>query len=272
MEPKETESSQTPGLLGHWLPKPPSGYKSLLPHGQYGVNQYVHYRSSLLNRDRVLGIHFPYGYDPAKVYPVFYLLHGVKASAEAWLEWVRADRILDNLIALESCPAAILVSPDCNLNDQDQPIANRITLDFDKTYREMTESILPFVNSRYPVRTDRDGSFIAGYSLGAREAMYTAFQEPDLFSEIGAFSTWTLRDYLGGSFDLGHGFPRLLSFPRILLTVGHQDQIRRFSEAVDRQLALSHIPHRFLETEGKHEYEVWSISFYRFVKDVFRLR
>lgn len=59
---------------------------------------------------------------------------------------------------------------------------------FDKTGEDIITSLMPYVNEHYSTLTDRNSTAIAGFSMGGRETLLTAFAYQDYFNYVGAFS------------------------------------------------------------------------------------
>jgi S-formylglutathione hydrolase FrmB len=123
----------------------------------------------------------PTGYDPAKRYPVLYLLHGALASSDSWMDDGDAE-------ALTAGRPLITVVPDGGVkgwytdwaNPRDSAPQNWETFD--------TGQLTPFVDDNLSTVASRDGRAIAGLSMGGFGAMHDAFRHPDLFAYAASFS------------------------------------------------------------------------------------
>lgn len=69
----------------------------------------------------------------------------------------------------------------------------------------ITEELKPFIDSRYPTMTDREGTFIMGSSMGALFSLYALCERPDVFGGAACLSThWpaagdAMAEYLAAS-------------------------------------------------------------------------
>lgn len=132
---------------------------------------------------------------------------------------------------------------------------------------------MPIINNNYSVKTGKDNTAIAGYSLGGREASYIGFKYPTQFGYIGAFSAtngifkdepWAdavLKDY---------DYSKLKDNYKLLLyQVGTEDPfidgVREFKQLFDEQ----HIKYMYYEMPGGHEGAVWQHGLYNFARRLF---
>src|SRR5689334_2561988 len=78
---------------------PPAGFRDKKENVAHGTITTVQYDSKTLSTHREMLVYTPPGYSPDRKYPVIYLLHGLNSDAGQWPYWVRADYIIDNLLA-----------------------------------------------------------------------------------------------------------------------------------------------------------------------------
>lgn len=139
--------------------------------------------SDTLHRDFRYNIILPAGYDQSgERYPVIYLLHGRGDTGTAWL---RVHDTLDALIASGEIPPIIAVLPD-------MPSSSRASYYVDSQYTgtlyqaEQVETavmrdLIPHIDATYRTRTERDGRFVGGYSMGAYGAIRWTMAYPQRF-------------------------------------------------------------------------------------------
>ncbi|MCC7009557.1 MAG: hypothetical protein IT184_12145 [Acidobacteria bacterium] len=134
-----------------------------VPHGAVAE---VFYPSAVLGRTRRLHVYTPPGYTAGtQRYPVFYLLHGSGDSDQSWNALGRAGVIVDNLIAAGRARPMIVVMPDGHTRTGAERGTPQARTEF---VREFMADILPFVESHYRVRAERNARAIAGLSDGRR--------------------------------------------------------------------------------------------------------
>jgi enterochelin esterase-like enzyme len=172
-----------------------------IPHGT--VSQ-VWYSSPTLKMKRRMYVYTPPGYESgAERYPVFYLLHGGGGDEDAWTTMGRAPQIIDNLIASKKSKPMIVVMTNGNAREsaarnlvpapviaQNQPVQGPpgISDNIFKFTESLLKDVIPFIDSEYRTKTDRENRAIAGLSMGGAQTFYTAFNNLDKFAWVGEFS------------------------------------------------------------------------------------
>jgi enterochelin esterase-like enzyme len=160
-----------------------------VPHGDIRIK---HYYSKIFNEWRQFYIYTPPGYDTAinKKYPVLYILHGGGEDETGWAKQGRTDLILDNLIAEKKAKPMLIVMPDGNTNTDFAGFGEMTLRMFEA---ELKRSLIPFVEKNYRVKTDSKDRALAGLSMGGLQTLYAGFNNTDLFSYLGIFSSgWIL--------------------------------------------------------------------------------
>ena len=176
-----------------------------VPHGKVS---YTYYTSKATGFDRPVCIYTPAGYDPAsdKKYPVLYLIHGMTDTYETWFKVGKVNNILDNLIAAGKAEPMIVVMPYANPYPEmiRRGLAKAYnSLDTKLTTEEFTESVVPFIEANYNVRTDADSRAIAGFSLGGRQTLACGLGNPDMFHYVCAFAPAIFGPEISGNFENG---------------------------------------------------------------------
>jgi enterochelin esterase-like enzyme len=153
-----------------------------VPHGAVST---VHYFSTFTNTERQMQVYTPPGYDSGtrRDYPVLYLLHGVGGNDTDWFVNMRANLILDNLIAEGKAKPMIIVSPDTNVG----PFPTGVTDDvFEK---ELMSSVVPYVEHSYRTAPGPQNRALAGLSMGSNHTRNVMFLDPNRFAYWGLFSS-----------------------------------------------------------------------------------
>jgi S-formylglutathione hydrolase FrmB len=124
----------------------------------------------------------PDGYNPARRYPVLYLLHGHGDSYWSWFAPKNGD-----LVNTARGFPGIVVMPEggqgwytdwWNGGRRADPAWESYHLD----------ELIPLVERRLPIRSGRRWHAIAGLSMGGEATMYYASQRPGYFGSAAAFS------------------------------------------------------------------------------------
>lgn len=160
-----------------------------VPHGKM---EYSTYYSKVLGMNRPLVVYTPAGYEEGnKRYPVLYLVSGTTDTEETWFKVGRANSILDNLIAQGKAEPMIAVMPyGYMMNGTPMPSSMQAAEMYSTFAKEMTECIIPFVESNYRTRDDKDSRAIAGFSRGGGQSLFTAFSHPETFGWVGSYSAY----------------------------------------------------------------------------------
>ena len=146
--------------------------------------------SKILKGDRKFAIYLPPDYETSgRTYPVLYLLHGAGDDHTGWVQFGEVLNITDKAIANGSSTAMIIVMPDANTGRRGY--FNDIKGDWD--YEDFFfKELMPFVEKKYRIKTDKRSRAIAGLSMGGGGTFVYALHHPELFS-----SACPLSAYLG---------------------------------------------------------------------------
>lgn len=161
-----------------------------VPHGKI---HYDLYKSGVLDEFRNLLVYTPAEYDknPMKNYPVFYLISGTTDTEEVWYKVGNVNLILDNLIASGEAEPMIVVMPYGYMNNgTPQPSSLEAAEMYDVFARELTESVMPYIESNYRTVPDKYYRAIAGFSRGGGQSMFTALRHPDKFGWLNSYSAY----------------------------------------------------------------------------------
>lgn len=157
--------------------------------------------SKCLGEKRFLRIYLPPGYNEVLSYPVVYCQDG-----EEFFNFGRIATHANRLIMDEDIDPFIIVGVEVNTSvrtEEYAPFGNR----YEAYTSCFTDEIIPFIESKYPVRRDADSRILAGDSLGGSVSLHIAMKKPELFSKIislsGAYYGPSL-DIISSQTDLSH--------------------------------------------------------------------
>ena len=184
------------------VPEPGSTYYSIqdVPHG--AVRE-VWYNSKVTGTWRHALVYLPPDYEKqTKIrYPVLYLQHGGGEDETGWVRQANANFILDNLIAAKTCKPLIVVMaygyarragqalPDLTGKPFGSPEMLKAMQDMASAFEDdMTQALIPFIDSTFRTLSDRDHRAMAGLSMGGMQTFQVTLNHLDLFSYIGGFS------------------------------------------------------------------------------------
>lgn len=160
-----------------------------VPHGKV---QHCIYDSKVLGQTRPLLVYTPPGYEKGnRKYPVFYLISGTTDTEETWFKVGKLNLILDNLIAQGKAVPMVVVMPYGNMmGGTPAPSSLEAAAMYEIFSDEMTQCIMPYVESNYRVKTGRDNRAIAGFSRGGGQSLFTAYANPDKFAWLASYSAY----------------------------------------------------------------------------------
>jgi enterochelin esterase family protein len=161
-----------------------------VPHGAVVLHNYY---STVQKWRRRLRVYLPPQYfsEPSRRFPVLYLYMG--GNEALWTDGLRANLILDNLIAENKAVPMIIVMPDNSINDGTGKAAlyppaldNLAVID-----KETQVDIMPMIEHGYRVIADRNHRATAGFSFGGGVSFGMGMRHLNEFAYVGEFSTGT---------------------------------------------------------------------------------
>jgi enterochelin esterase family protein len=252
-----------------------------VPHGQV---REVWYDSNVTGTWRHALVYTPPGYDLQSTtrYPVLYLQHGGGEDETGWIRQGRANFILDNLLAAQSCKPMIVVMaygyarragqapPDLAGKPLGSPEMMKVMQDMADVFEaDVTQALIPFVDSTFRTIADRGHRAMAGLSMGGMQTFQVTLKHLDLFSYIGGFSGAGGLQMLGNQNpDWKSAYNGVFADPAafakkvhlLWLGVGTQEP-ERFRTAIQRlhtSLTEANIQHVYYESPGTdHEWQTW---------------
>lgn len=232
--------------------EPPSLYAIQdVPHGDV---TYCTYKSETFG-PRPLIVYTPPGYRAGtNRYSVLYLVSGTTDTEETWFKAGRANFILDNLIAQKKAVPMIVVMPYGNMGSTPAPTSPQAAEMYQVFNRELTGSILPYVEANYRVLAQPEQRAIAGFSRGGGQSLFTGFSNLDKFAWIGSYSAYLTPEVFGKH------FPGLAADPKVAnrqlkllwLGVGREDFLYQQAVEFDGYLREKKIEHQTRITGGGH--------------------
>jgi len=152
-----------------------------------GTVHYEEYTTILGDDGHYLGIYLPPGYDPDRPepYKVIYLGHGIFGDETDFMVPVNVPNILDNMIARGEIEPTIAVTMGNHFTGDSLGFSS---YDRQNAADNLVQTILPFIESRYNVATEREGRAYAGFSYGGSTGGFIMNSYPTTFGYFGHFS------------------------------------------------------------------------------------
>jgi enterochelin esterase-like enzyme len=285
------------------FPNAPQGFDAPRQGIATGRVERVEYTSSVIGGKKPAMVYTPPGYSSAQKYPVLYLLHGIGGNETHWSGPGAAAAILDNLIADKQAVPMIVVMPHGRSSNEPETLsfggrggrgapgaagprgaapegaaadAGRgraaMAVEF-QAYaafeRELLSDLIPFIESKYSVRADREHRGLAGLSMGGGQSLNFGIGNLDAFAWVGGFSSapntmppaQLVRDPAAARQKL-----KLL-----WVACGDQDSLFNISEGVHNYLVEQKVPHVWhVDIGGGHTFPVWKNNLYHLSTLLFR--
>jgi enterochelin esterase-like enzyme len=276
------------------VPEPGSTYYSIqdVPHGQV---REIWYHSKVTGTWRHALVYLPPSYEaqPKAPFPVLYLQHGGGEDETGWVRQGRANFILDNLIAAKGCKPMIVVMaygyarragqapPDLTGRPLGSPEMLKAIQDMTSAFEDdVTQALIPYVDTTFRTLRDRDHRAMAGLSMGGMQTFQVAFNHLDLFSYVGGFSgaggmlgTRKLdpkADY-NGAFADPNKFAKTVHLLWIGVGTVEPERMRTGLQNLHHSLEEANIRHIYYESPGTdHEWQTWRRDLKDFASRLFQ--
>jgi len=273
----ETFYGMSRNASGIEIPFRGEGYYEVkdVPHGDIRSKRYY---SPVTNSWRRFLIYTPPAYDAntTEKYPVLYILHGGGEDERGWATQGKTDLILDNLIAAGKAKPMLVVMPDANVGTSglsDDAIENSLRM-FE---REMKQAIIPFVEKNYRTVKDPGSRALAGLSLGGLHTLYTGFNNTNMFSYLGIFSSGWILPMLKKTADAQYSLIKTnksainKNLKSLWIAMGGKEDIAynncKIMLAKFDELGIKYT---YSEYPGGHTWPVWRNNLYNFASLIFK--
>jgi enterochelin esterase-like enzyme len=253
------------------FPNPPEGFDKPREGIAHGKLERVDYDSKSLGAKRWMQVYTPPGYSKEKKYPVLYLLHGIGGNERE--EWARGGVphvILDNLIADKKAVPMIIVMPNGRAQPDDRPGTNFMATApaFGKFDQDLLGSLIPFIESKYSVKADREDRALAGLSMGGGQSLNFGLANLNTFAWIGGFSSAPNTKPPAELMPDPQAATKQLML--LYLSCGNKDGLIRVSQNVHAYLKEKNVPHIWHVDEHVHDFQHWKKGLYNFSQLIFK--
>jgi endo-1,4-beta-xylanase len=255
------------------LPEAPEGFDQVNESVQQGKIETLQYKSKTVGTKRKAKIYTPHGYSKKTKYPVLYLLHGIGGDENEWFNGGVPQVIFDNLIAEGKMAPMIVVMPNGRAMKNDRAEGNIFAPDkveaFENFENDLLNDLIPFIEKKYSVNTDREYRAIAGLSMGGGQSLNFGLGNPDRFAWVGGFSS--APNTKDPEELLPHPDEAKNKLKLLYLSCGDQDGLIRVSQRTHEYLKSNNVPHIYrVIPGGHHDFKVWKDDLYQFVQMLFK--
>lgn len=216
-------------------------------------------------------IYLPAGYAKSKKkYPVLYLLHGLGYGPRTWDK--KVTETVDSLVRDGTFEPLVVVMPYAQMSFYLDGFTYFDGEPGHKYESFFMKDLKPYIETKFPVLTDREHTFIAGASMGGYGALYYGIKYPHLFCMCYSMSGATEGLDWFGITDEVPSICRLLdgrrtdNLPRLYLECGDEDRICGPSNRIaHKKLTAMGIEHNFRIYKGNHSPRFWRSSLKRLI-------
>lgn len=250
----------------------PQGFDTPRDSIAHGNLDTLIYASKTVDTLRRVLIYTPPGYSKKKKYPVFYLLHGIGGDEKEWLRGGNPQVVLDNLYALSKIEPMIVVMPNGRAMKNDRAEGNIMASDkvqaFANFEKDLLNDLIPFVEKKYSVYTDREHRAIAGLSMGGGQSLNFGLGNLDKFAWIGGFSS--APNTKAPQELVPDAAAAREKIKLLFISCGASDRLISFSKRTHDYLQQINVPHIYFIEPGVHDFKVWKNGLYMFSQLIFK--
>ncbi len=248
---------------------PPAGFNARRENVPHGDLTMVEYDSKTVVTRRKMLVYTPPGYSADRKYPVLYLLHGIGGDETEWKRLCQPENILDNLLADGKIEPMIVVMPNGRAQKNDRAEGNVFASApaFAAFEGDLLNDVIPAIEVRYSVYTDREHRALAGLSMGGGQSLNFGLGNLDVFAWIGGFSSApNTKPPVELVPDPAVAREKL---KLLWLACGNKDGLIRISQGVHNYLKEKNVPHIWHVDSNGHDGTEWANNLYLFVQHIF---
>jgi enterochelin esterase-like enzyme len=247
----------------------PADFIQIRPDIPKGKLEPITYNSKSIGVDRKAVVYTPPNYDPNQKYPVLYLMHGIGGNETHWTTLCAANKVLDNLIADKKAVPMIIVMP--NGRATAEPPSSNIMADFNSYAffeKDLLQDLMPYIESHYSVKADRDHRAIAGLSMGGGQGLNFGINNIDKFAWVSGFSSAPNLQQPNVLIPKIQQAKDKLSL--LWIGCGDKDNLITGSWNLHKGLVEAKIDHVWYLDSGVHEVPVWNNNLYLMAQMLFK--
>jgi enterochelin esterase-like enzyme len=252
--------------------EPPADYRTPA-HGELqGHVETFEYDSGVTGSRRKARVYLPAGYSAEHQYPVLYLLHGIGGNEHEWTGYVKADVIVDNIIAAGKAVPMIVVFPNGRALPDDSVPQNPFNPEnaaaFAKFEPDLFNFLIPAIEKHYSTFTDAAHRALAGLSMGGGQTFNFGLTHLGTFAWLGAFSA-APNTRPPAELVTDPEFVRV-HLKLLYISCGNKDGLINFSQGMHTYLKEHGVTHIWNVDNHGHEGDTWGSNLYRFAQRIFQ--
>lgn len=249
----------------------PAGFDQERQGIEHGRIELVEYKSTHVGTTRKCSVYLPPKYDSTKKYSVLYLLHGIGGDEFEWVNGGAPLNIMDNLYADGKVEPMIVVMPNGRAQENDRAEGNVYAAApaFENFEGDLLKDLIPFIEGKYSVYTDKMHRALAGLSMGGGQSLNFGLAHMDIFAYVGGFSS------------APNTRPANVLIPDVAATkannkllwmvCGSEDGLMFSSANLKAFCEKNDVPCTLIKYPGEgHNFVVWKFGLYNFSQLIFK--
>ena len=291
------ENVEVPDPANSYVERAGTRYESIFivggPTGLYTVKDVPHgtisavwYKSPTLGMNRRMMVYTPPTYleNTTVKYPVLYLLHGAGGDEYSWIARGPVGAVLDNLIATGKAKEMIVVVTNGYPNQIASPNAGPVNpnpqagvnnMGNGRFEESLVKDVIPFIEKRYRVYTDKNNRAIAGFSMGGLQTQHITNSNPNLFAYIGVMSMGLQDNNRLNNFNKEEYDRQIKEVvkanPKLYwIGIGKEDFLYSSVVNLRKKYDEEGLKYEYTETEGGHTWSNWSLYLSQLVPKLFK--
>ena len=245
-----------------------------IAHGQV---RSIYYFAQSTNEWRHAMVYTPAEYEKGKKkYPVLYLQHGMGEDETGWSKQGHMQHIMDNLIASGEAVPMIVVMESGDIKAPFQGGDNRqgFSTYGNSFYKVMINDLIPYIDSNFRTKTDRDNRAMAGLSWGGHQTFDIVLNNTDKFAWLGTFSGaifgLDIKTAYDGIFTRADEFNKKTHYFFMMSGTEGMDKMFQTEKTVNDLKAMGINAHYYESTGTDHEWLTWRRGLRQFVPNLFK--
>ncbi len=249
---------------------PPAGFNARRENVPHSALTMVEYDSKTVGTRRKMLVYTPPGYSAGRKYPVLYLLHGIGGDETEWQRLCHPENILDNLLADGKIQPMVVVMPNGRAQKNDRAEGNVFASApaFAVFEGDLLKDVIPAIEAKYSVYTDREHRALAGLSMGGGQSLNFGLAHLDVFAWIGGFSSAPNTKHPAELVPDPAAARDKLKL--LWLACGNKDGLIRISQGVHSYLKEKDVPHIWHVDSNAHDGTEWANNLYLFAQHIFK--
>jgi enterochelin esterase-like enzyme len=251
------------------FPEPPAGFNAQRDNIAHGKLEMVEYDSKSVGARRKMLVYTPPGYSADEKYPVLYLLHGIGGDETEWKRFADPHLLLDNLLADGKAVPMIVVMPNgrAQKNDRAEGDVFRSAPAFAAFEQDLLEDVIPAIEAKYSVSSEREDRAIAGLSMGGGQSLNFGLAHLDKFAWVGGFSSAPNTKRPEELVPEPAKADQQLQL--LWVSCGNKDGLIRISKNFHDYLQRHDVEHVWNVDAHGHDPQHWSSNLYHFLQKLF---